>query len=250
MKTGKIPQQVVVLSLISLVVIVSFFTMRFILTPKSFGKYGHYRADAIDDVKNLPISYAGAKACGDCHDEIVKLKSKGFHRGVSCEVCHGPSAGHTEDPTSIKPEAPRQREGCPLCHNYSPSRPTGFPQIITAQHNPGKPCMTCHRPHNPVPPVTPKDCSACHRSISAQKMVSRHAPLECTTCHSVPKEHFKNPRFVRVEKPTTNEFCGKCHSSDAKAQANLPPIPRIDVEKHAGRYLCWDCHYPHSPEAK
>jgi len=249
LKNGKVPQQLIVLGAVAVVGIVAFFAIRALLIPKSFGKYGHYRADSIEEIRQLPISYAGVNACTECHEEIFKVKSSGFHRGVSCEVCHGPSANHADDPTSIKPPAPRQREGCPLCHNYNPSRPTGFPQIITIQHNPGKACMTCHNPHNPVPPVTPKECSACHRSIVAQKMVSHHSSLECTTCHQVPKEHFKTPHLNRVGKPTNNDFCGKCHANNGPQVKDMPGIPRVDMA-HAGRYLCWDCHYPHSPEGR
>ncbi len=246
MNTGKIPQQLVVLSVIGVVVLSGFFGMRALFVPESFGKYGHYRADAVDSVRKLPINYAGAKACADCHDDVDKTKSLGFHRTVSCEVCHGPAAAHIEDPGTIKPSAPRQRGLCPLCHNYSPSRPTGFPQILTAQHNPGKPCMSCHKPHDPVPPSTPKECSACHRGIWSQKQVSQHASLECTSCHQVPKAHFTNPRGITVGKPTANTFCDQCHSKGAPA---LSSIPRVAPE-HAGRYLCWDCHYPHFPEGK
>ena len=247
MNTGKIPQQVVVLSAIAVVVIVSFFGMRAYFVPESFGKYGHYRADAVDVVAKLPIHYAGAKVCAECHDEEDRIKSQGFHKNVSCEVCHGPGAGHVEDPGTIKPTAPRERGLCPLCHNYSPSRPTGFPQVVTAQHNPGKPCMTCHKPHDPVPPNIPKDCNACHRSISSQKQVSPHASLECATCHQVPKEHSANPRAFAVGKPKENKACEQCHAN--KSAQTASPIPQVAPE-HTGRYLCWDCHYPHFPEGK
>ena len=247
MNTGKIPQQVVVLSAIAVVVGGSFLGLRALFVPESFGKYGHYRANAVDTVAKLPISYAGAKVCAECHDEEDRIKSQGFHKNVSCEVCHGPGAGHVEDPGTIKPTAPRERGLCPLCHNYSPSRPTGFPQIVTAQHNPGKPCMTCHKPHDPVPPNVPKDCNACHRGIASQKQVSPHASLECATCHQVPKEHSANPRAFTVGKPKENKSCEQCHAN--KSAQTASPIPQVAPD-HAGRYLCWDCHYPHFPEGK
>ncbi|MBK5254507.1 MAG: hypothetical protein JJE39_00595 [Vicinamibacteria bacterium] len=246
MKTGRIPQQVVVLSVIAVVVVAGFFGMRALFVPESFGKYGHYRADSVDAIRKLPIQYGGAKACAECHDEVAATKSQGFHRGVSCEVCHGPAAAHIEDPGTIKPTAPRQRELCPLCHNYSPSRPTGFPQILTAQHNPGKPCMSCHKPHDPVPPNAPKECSACHRGIWSQKLVSPHASLECSTCHEVPKEHSVDPRGFVVSKPTGNQACERCHSNAALAASAIPQV----TSEHTARYLCWDCHYPHFPEGK
>ena len=246
MNTGRVPQQLVVLGVIGALMITGFFGMRALFVPKSFGVYGHYRADAIDDVKNLPISYAGTKACGDCHEDETKVKAQGFHRTVACEVCHGPAAAHIEDPGTVKPSAPRERGLCPLCHNYSPSRPTGFPQILTSQHNPGKPCMTCHKPHDPIPPNTPKDCNACHRGIWSQKQVSPHASLECSNCHQAPKEHSANPRAYEVAKPKQNVTCETCHAKGTEASSTGP---KVDAD-HSGRYLCWDCHYPHFPEGK
>lgn len=255
MKTGKIPQQLVVVFVIGVIAVAGFVGMRAMFVPESFGVFGHYRADAIEDVKKLPISYAGSKACGDCHTDEAQVKAGGFHRGVACEVCHGPAAAHMEDPGAIKPSAPRDRGLCPLCHNYSPSRPTGFPQILTSQHNPGKPCMTCHKPHDPVPPSTPKECSACHRSIWSQKAVSPHATVDCASCHQVPKEHFTSPRASEVGKPKENTICLSCHlkadpaAGAPKASQAAALIPLVDAE-HTGRYLCWSCHYPHFPEGK
>lgn len=243
----KIRQQVLSLLVILAIFITALITARIILIPKSFGKYGHYRADAADEIAARPINYAGYRACVECHSDIYELKLKSNHRGISCEVCHGPAAKHVEAPEDNLPTAPRERGLCPLCHGYNPSRPTGFPQITTELHNPGKPCMSCHNPHNPTTPHTPEDCSACHRSITAEKAVSPHASLPCARCHSVPQEHLINPRSATAEKPTTREFCGQCHSKEAGSPKE---IPRIDLQTHGERYMCWDCHYPHSPEAQ
>lgn len=242
----KIPQQIIHLAIPFALAITALIIARILFVPDSFGKYGHYRADAVEEVKALDIKYAGYEACVECHDDIYDLKSQSYHRGVSCEVCHGPAAGHIEAPDEFPLEAPRERGFCPLCHGFNPSRPTGFPQIIEIQHNPGKACMSCHDPHNPTLPHKPEDCSACHRQIASQKMVSHHTTLPCTKCHAVPEEHLFNPRFADAQKPGNREFCGQCHSQDAKS---LPEIPRIDLSSHGERYLCWDCHYPHNPEA-
>ena len=45
------------------VFIILFLIARHFLIPDSFGKYGHYRADTIDETAALPIFYAG-KAVG------------------------------------------------------------------------------------------------------------------------------------------------------------------------------------------
>ncbi len=315
MKPPKIPQQIISLVIVFSVVFAVFITLRHFLVPPSFGLYGHYRANAVDEIRQKEIKYAGSEACIDCHEDIYDLKAKSYHKNVTCEVCHGPAYAHTQDPTGVKPEIPHNRSQCTICHNYNPARPTGFPQIIASQHNPGFFCAHCHNPHNPsVPhgtvtkqlfldaqldantiwnelieneyidsngaiapkfsglknysdmtlskvfdarkkqiyailqqaPHTPGDCSACHREIANQKMVSHHASLQCTTCHEVPPGHLINPSAFYVKKPQTKEFCGKCHDKGAKSSEE---IPRVDIQTHGGRYLCWDCHYPHNPQA-
>lgn len=245
MKFPKVHQQVISLSIIIGFAVTGFLIARHFSVPPSFGLYGHYRANALGELKAREPKYAGTEACVECHDDIYQLKATGYHKNLACEVCHGPAGKHAEDPTGVKPQIPHERKNCTICHNYNPARPQGFPQIIAEQHNPGKFCTQCHKAHNPTLPHTPDDCSACHRKIWNQKMVSHHASLVCTTCHEVPPEHFTNPRAFEVKKPSTKEACGQCH--DKKAQA-APEIPRVDIATHGGRYMCWDCHYPHHPE--
>lgn len=242
-----VPQQIISLAIVFAILIAGLVIARIILVPKSFGEYGHYRADAVDEIASQEIKYAGYQACRECHDDIFEQKENSNHRDVSCEVCHGPSVDHINSPDEIKPIAPRGRGYCPLCHGYDPSRPTGFPQIITSLHNPGKPCMTCHNPHNPLLPHKPEECSACHREIASEKRVSHHVSLACERCHTVPEQHLVDPRMTRVTKPASREFCGECHAKGSTAPSE---IPRIDLATHGERYLCWDCHYPHNPEAR
>jgi hypothetical protein len=242
----KFPQQLIPLSILFVIGIAALVVVRHFLVPPTFGEYGHYRAASIEDNMARPTVYAGYTVCGDCHDDILALKSHSNHRGVACEVCHGPGGKHVEDPSAFPLEAPRQRGLCPLCHGYDPARPTGFPQIIPAMHNTGQACITCHNPHDPTLPHAPGECSACHRNISNQKAVSHHASLNCTTCHKVPQDHWVNPLTIIAQKPTDRALCGTCHAEDADSPKT---IPRVAMETHGGRYLCWDCHYPHSPEA-
>ncbi len=227
-------------------IIAVFVTGRILFVPESFGELGHYRARSIDENAAHDISYAGYQVCYDCHDDVADEKAQSNHRSLSCEVCHGPAADHAEAPDEVLPEIPRSRDFCTLCHGYNAARPTGFPQIIPDQHNPGKPCLRCHEPHTPEPPHTPEKCSACHREIANVKAVSHHASLECTRCHEVPPEHLSAPRSARPKKPSTREFCGECHARGADSPRE---IPRIDLAEHGQRYMCWECHYPHSPEA-
>lgn len=247
MKSLKIPQQLIPLAFLLILAVIALVISRMLLVPKTFGEYGHYRAETVDEIAGLEIAYAGYQACYDCHDDVYETKQQSRHQRVSCEACHGPAAQHIEAPDENIPSAPRDRGYCTLCHGYIPARPTGFPQIIPELHNPSQACMSCHEPHNPLVPHTPEDCTACHRQIASEKTVSPHSTLSCTTCHIVPAEHLANPALVGAEKPIAKETCGQCHAVGADSPRG---IPRIDLETHGERYICWDCHYPHSPKAK
>jgi len=246
LKKQGIPQQLIPLAIIFALTIAALVVARKVFVPPTFGDLGHYRAASIEENASLEISYAGVEACAECHDDVVATKQNSLHKGVSCEVCHGPAADHVEAPDEHTPRAPRERGYCPLCHGYQPARPSGFPQIIPAVHNPGKPCMECHNPHNPLLPRAPEECSACHRDIASVKIVSHHANVECIQCHTVDPKHKQDPKHYAAQRPTTVAVCGKCHAEDAEGRRS---IPRIDIQEHGKRYLCWDCHYPHYPEA-
>ncbi len=242
----RFPEQVKRLTILVVVLIAILIIVRSILIPSDFGKYGHYRPAAVEEIAGQEIQYAGHEICAECHDGIAETKSSGYHKHVACEVCHGSAAAHADDPGSIEIRIPRGRGYCPLCHEYLPSRPTGFPQIVSASHNPLKPCITCHDPHDPRPPETPKECEACHATISRTKSLSHHVNVPCVRCHEAPEEHKIRPRENLPSKPAKREFCGGCHAEEASSPRG---IPRIDIETHGERYVCWQCHYPHLPEA-
>lgn len=246
MRIGKIPDQVIRLLIIFLSAGAILIILRQHFVPKSFGQLGHYRADALKIIADQPIKYAGSQVCIQCHSDIGEIKSNSYHRGLSCEVCHGASNEHANAPDEIKPILPRRRDYCSYCHNYLLTKPTGFPQVYVSYHNPDKPCISCHNPHDPTPPHVPGACSACHANIARTKAVSYHASLSCETCHETPPEHKESPRLFLPKKPNDRNFCGKCHSKTAQAPAD---IPRINLDEHGERYLCWQCHYPHFPEA-
>lgn len=242
----KVPEQVKRLGLVVGVLVAATLLVRFAVVPKSLVSREIHFAATIEREVAKPVKFAGTATCQGCHDDVAAKKNKSFHRGVACETCHGPAVGHTDDPGSVKPPAPRDRKFCPVCHAYDQARPTGFPQINPTLHNPLKPCITCHNPHDPVPPRTPQQCSACHAQIERTKAVSSHALLVCTTCHTVSEQHKRAPRTALPSKPQAREFCGSCHGKDAPRK----DAPKIDLIEHGGRFLCWECHYPHLPEGR
>jgi hypothetical protein len=246
LKFWKLPDQVIRLGILLAVAVALLVAARILFVPESFGEIGHYRADAVPIIASQQVKYAGWQVCVECHDAEGEAHRSSYHRTLSCEVCHGPAAQHAEDFEAQTPVIPRERGAvCLYCHDYLPSRPTGFPQIIERLHNPMRPCIGCHDPHDPTPPEVPESCSACHAEISRTKAVSHHAGLTCETCHEAPPEHREFPRAFTPKKPAAREFCGQCHARGADSPAE---IPRVDPGTHGRRYLCWQCHYPHYPE--
>lgn len=129
----------------------AFLLARQMVVPPSFGQYGHYRGSVLEEVRQQPVRYAGGEVCAGCHPDIVEARSKGRHRGVRCEACHGPLSSHAEDPSARKPQKPEATPLCRRCHEADSAKPAGFPQVVTAEHSGGSTCDTCHTPHQPKP---------------------------------------------------------------------------------------------------
>lgn len=126
-----------------------FLAIRHAIVPSSFGKYGHYRAAALDEIRARPVSFGGKALCESCHDDVVKVKSAGSHAGVACEACHGPTAAHTDDPMTNHAMKPDPATLCVRCHEANPARPKSFPQVVSKEHAGGVSCADCHKPHSP-----------------------------------------------------------------------------------------------------
>lgn len=133
-----------------LVGFVLFLILRGVLVPRSFGQYGHYRGNAIGEIAALPISYAGHQVCEGCHTDVADMKSKGVHKGVACESCHGPLAKHADDPASIQPAKLDTAKLCVRCHEANLAKPKNFPQVASEDHSGGAACDSCHQPHSPA----------------------------------------------------------------------------------------------------
>ena len=125
-----------------------FVVARAALVPDDFGKYGHYRAGAVDEMRMRPIKYAGQAACADCHADVLEARAPAKHVKLSCETCHGPLAAHVDDqePKVAKVDV---QPLCIRCHAGNTGKPKQFPTVVLADHSPDEPCANCHKPHNP-----------------------------------------------------------------------------------------------------
>jgi len=243
----KLPDQILRIGFVFFVLILLIIGIRVLIIPENLKEREIFRTSAVKRELTNEIFYAGSTICIDCHDDVYDIKQNGYHQMLSCEVCHGASYEHSEEPDNVAPETPHGRKYCAVCHTYNLSRPTGFPQINPYAHNPLDPCIACHEPHDPESTDPPRECVACHANIAGTLAVSSHVNLECVTCHNTPDEHKIQPRIVRPEKPTNRDFCGKCHSDDLSDVE----APKINIALHGEsgeKYLCWQCHYPHEPE--
>lgn len=142
------PQLKTLLPLLFLFIMIFLITRHFLI-PESFGKYGYYRADSMEEIAALPIVYVGKSVCVDCHDDESKKLSSDLHSGLSCEVCHGPGSLHIDDPDKNKPEKSGSRETCGRCHNLNQSRKKEIiNQIdINTHYIEMENCIDCHNPH-------------------------------------------------------------------------------------------------------
>ena len=86
-------------TLLALVIIV-FIIVRSLFVPESFGQYGWYRGDSVNELRNLTVNYAGSTSCGEenCHKIIYSVWVKDRHKTVNCETCHGPAEKHVLNP--------------------------------------------------------------------------------------------------------------------------------------------------------
>ena len=140
-----------------------FVVVRAQLVPDGFGRDGHYRPAAVDDVRARQIVHAGQAACAECHGDIVESRAKGLHQTVACESCHGPHAKHAEDP-EIKAQKPDDKQTCVRCHAANTGKPRWFRTVNVAEHAGEERCISCHTPHTPC--QSPEGEAACESGPS------------------------------------------------------------------------------------
>ena len=127
-----------------------FLLARHFLIPESFGKYGHYRGNSLQDNAEQEPHYAGSTICLDCHEDIVQIKESDLHAEIACETCHGPCQAHVDDYENVRVDKPSSRDHCALCHALNPARNKKvITQIDPKEHNIDKACIECHNPHAP-----------------------------------------------------------------------------------------------------
>ena len=140
------PKQLQRLLILFLIFVAIFLVVRHFLVPESFGKLGHYRADALKDIQALDTKYIDIKQCAECHPEIDSSKKVSHHRNINCQTCHGPGNKHIQDPSANPMEKNTERKFCAKCHSLNAARKNIKQQDISKHNTEGK-CVECHNPH-------------------------------------------------------------------------------------------------------
>ncbi len=145
--------------LLSFIIFVGIFLLiQDYLTPESFGKYGHYRANSIDDNKLYTPQFKGEEKCASCHEEIYNLKSETvfveedeyiLHSNLKCETCHSPKIDAKTACEVMPPKFESTRKMCAQCHSLNASRKNKIKMIDLTDHYTDKNCIECHNPHKP-----------------------------------------------------------------------------------------------------
>lgn len=149
--TGKDPlrfqhiQRLVIATFLGFTVLL---TAKFLLVPKTFGQFGHYRGAAVDEIRAKKPNHIGKAACLDCHDPVT---ADFKHDRISCETCHGPMSGHAAEQTEENSKTVFTDRECLRCHKQLAARPKFMRQVEPAVHFPKETCESCHSPHNPRP---------------------------------------------------------------------------------------------------
>lgn len=133
-----------------------------VLTPASFGQYGHYRADVIEEEAEIEIRHYTNASCLSCHAWEAQTHLIGKHKTISCEFCHGTYADHVKDGKKIG-TLPVKRDQemvalCMRCHNSAiTARPHDvIKTVVLPDHLKDQKvklthtCNQCHHQHAPL----------------------------------------------------------------------------------------------------
>ena len=171
------------------------------------------------------FAVGGVATCIECHDEteehpvlsIFKTRhatvsdpSTPFANANACQVCHGPSAAHVEDPNTSLPGVV-----------FGDERPAAAQNAA---------CMQCH-------------AGASRMNWGGSVHESRE--VSCTACHSLHAEQDAVLRndlepLALSQRKTQAEVCFQCHQEQ---RAEIQRVSSHPIRQ--GTMTCSDCHNPH-----
>ncbi|MHC4598642.1 MAG: cytochrome C [Planctomycetota bacterium] len=143
--------------LLLLLLPIIYIVARHFLVPESFGAFGFYRGNAVQDWMSEPIFHGDTTECLPCHKAEYEAHGAGKHAAVSCHTCHSPIVKHVDGEEKVG-ELPvlRTYTLCARCHEKLIARPKDFPQVDIKEHLKEEEaelteavCLECHESHAP-----------------------------------------------------------------------------------------------------
>ena len=183
------------LVLLLIVAIVGFVWIKGWFVPAGWDAEKWYRTGALEELKELPIMYAGNPKCIDgCHGKTTKdhraigyKLAGGVHEHLGCESCHGPlyQSGHDKLAPAL---VPRDSGLCLRCHDDVAARPRMVGLFSESQmaHKAldvkrDSNCVQCHDPHSPRKKVV--TAAQAQANDSEFSSVATLAEGACNSCH-------------------------------------------------------------------
>ena len=244
----KVPEQVARLGLVLGVLLAIVIPLRFFILPYSMFHYQPHQAAKVEREKLKPMHYAGTLTCTACHADEVNLKVASYHKTVACETCHGPSAEHASSPTGVGQTRYRPANGSFAC--LPRLRPVAAQRVPADRPGDPQPAQGVHELPQSARPEAPDDAEGVlgvPRRDRPHEGGLHHVLLECTACHEAPS----STRLHRGALPTKPRPASSAGSATARTRRKLRRTPRRSTwPTHGGKYVCWQCHYPHLPEVE
>jgi len=146
------------------------------------GRYGPYRAAALEQIAARPSVIIADSVCHECHQDVEEERTDSKHATVRCIHCHGLARKHVAqaqaaakspdatiapaqewdgDPlTKIDLYITQDRATCLVCHEENVGMPEWFQKINVEEHlddqgaeepDSKETCFECHGGHDTAP---------------------------------------------------------------------------------------------------
>lgn len=133
---------------------------RIVMVPESWGEYGYYRGNYINEEADRSLVHGTNESCKSCHADVYELKDHSTHKRLSCEACHAPVQEHIKGGQKFADMPVKKGEAqvslCLKCHQSIVGRPEKFPMIEYPGHleeqnvKTTHTCDQCHTVHAPL----------------------------------------------------------------------------------------------------
>lgn len=149
-KRGFFGQATVRVGFLLIIVLVTFALVREALIPGSFGQYGRFRGDSLQENVAFAAMYAeGINTCRTCHQDVFNEYSVAQHAGIDCQTCHGAGEKHSAKPKAYTLKIDDPKSLCASCHtSIAGRREEQIATVNIGMHSGGVNCIMCHNPHH------------------------------------------------------------------------------------------------------